>query len=66
MTAGVTDINHILFQTPLSNMEELYEKQLNNGKPNGIVRNTPIAEAKPRDSKGNTAKPTSITANGKR
>lgn len=64
MTAGVTDINHILSQTPLLNMEEVYEKQLNNGKPNGIIRNPPIIKA--RDSKGNTAKPTSITANGKR
>ena len=47
-------------------MEELYEKQLNNGKPNGIIRNTPTPIAETRDSKGNTAKPTSITANGKR
>ena len=64
MTAGVTDMNHILSQIPLLNMEEVSEKQLNNGKPNGIIRNPPIA--KPRDSKGNTEKPTSITDNGKR
>ena len=42
MTAGVTDINHILSKIPLS-MEEVYEKQLNNGKPNEIIRNPPIA-----------------------
>ena len=65
MTAGVTDINHILSKIPLY-MEEVYEKQLNNGKPNDIIRKPPIAKPRARESKGNTAKPTSITANGKR
>jgi len=65
MTAGVTDINHILSKIPLY-MEEVCEKQLNNGTPNGIIRKPPIAKQRARDSKGNTAKPTSITANGKR
>ncbi len=48
MTAGVTDINHILIKIPLC-MEEVYEKQLNNGKPNDIIMKPPIAKPRARE-----------------